>query len=49
MAILQPFSDIGVLTVYCFAVILCIMVLLGIFYVMQRYTPGMLKVLVGRK
>lgn len=47
--LLRPESDIALLTVYSSAIILTLALLLGIFYLMKRYTPGVLKVIAGRQ
>lgn len=49
LAVLQPVSDGGVLALYILATIVCVGLLLGVFYLMKRYTPGLLKVVAGRK
>lgn len=46
---LKPISDFGVLGTYLLATTFVIMVLLGVYWLMRRYTPRLLGVLVGRK
>ena len=45
----SPASDWALLLVYTLAVVLTVALLLGTFYIMRRYTPGLLKVVAGRK
>lgn len=45
----SPASDWALLLVYTLAVVLTVGLLLGTFYLMRCYTPGLLKVVAGRK
>lgn len=47
--ILQPNSSIAFVLLYLLAVLVCVSLLLTIFYLMNRYTPSLLKVVAGRK
>ncbi|MDE5944621.1 MAG: acyltransferase [Rikenella sp.] len=46
---LRPTSDLGIISVYTLATCLTITILLSSFYLLKRYTPGLLKVLTGRR
>ena len=45
----KPTTSVGMLAVYTFAVVLTVGILLGAFWLLRRYTPGLLKVIAGRK
>jgi len=45
---IQPESDTALLLVYTSAVVLTIALLLGMFYLMKRFTPRLLKVVAGK-
>ena len=47
--ILQPNTQIAFVLLYLLAVLACVLLLLTIFYLMNRYTPSLLKVVAGRK
>ena len=47
--ILHPDSPIAFVLLYLLAVLACVLLLLTIFYLMNRYTPSLLKVVAGRK
>lgn len=48
LAVLRPESDLVLLAVYVSTTVLTIGLLLGVFYLMRRYTPKVLTVLAGR-
>ena len=45
----RPTSNFGMLAVYASTVVLTVGILLGAFWLLRRYTPGLLKVIAGRK
>ncbi len=45
----HPTGDLGMFLIYALAVIVTVAMLLLAFYLMRRYTPGLLKVVAGRK
>ena len=45
----HPTSDFGMLAVYTSTVLLSIGILLAVFWLLRRYTPGLLKIIIGRK
>ncbi len=45
----HPTGDLGMFLIHASAVIIAVGMLLSVFYLMRRYTPGLLKVLTGRK
>ena len=47
--VFTPSSDFGLLFLYTFTVLLTISILLGIFWLLRRYAPAVLKVIAGRK
>lgn len=47
--IFRPTTDLGMLSIFVLTVITTVAVLLLIFYLLKRYTPGLLKVIAGRK
>lgn len=46
---IRPSTDIGMLTVYVLTVLVTVALLLLVFYLLRKYTPGLLKLLAGRK
>ena len=47
--IVRPLSDFSIVCVVVSAIIICIGILMGIFYLMRRFMPSVLYVLTGRK
>ena len=47
--IFHPAGELGVLSIYVLAVVVNVGLLLLAFYLLRRFTPGLLKVIVGRK
>lgn len=45
----KPVKDLGVISVYLFATLVIVIVLLGVYWLMRRFTPRLLGVLVGRR
>lgn len=45
----HPTTDLGMLSIYTLTVLISIGFLLSVFYLLQRYMPAFLKILVGRK
>ncbi len=45
----HPTGDLGMFLIHASAVVITVGMLLSVFYLMRRYTPGLLKVLTGRK
>lgn len=45
----HPTSDIEILIVYIATVLLTLGILLSVFWLLRRYTPGLLKIITGRK
>lgn len=49
MTLIQPVSEFRLFAIYILTTIISLGFLLGVFYLLRRYTPGFLKIIAGRK